>query len=65
MNDNECFKWSIVKNLHSPDHHPARIKAIDEILTYELDFTGKKFPVKIKGSHKIAQKNSINISDEN
>ena len=42
MNDNECFKWSIVKNLHSPDHHPARIKAIDEILTYELDFTGKK-----------------------
>ena len=42
MSDNECFKWCIVKNLHSPDHHPARIKTIDEILPYELDFAGKK-----------------------
>ena len=48
MNDNECLKWCIVRYLHRADHHPVRIRKIDEILENELDFADIQFPVKIK-----------------
>ena len=52
----ECFKFCIVRYLHPAEHHPTRIRKIDEILADELDFENIKFPVKIKDIHKIKKK---------
>ena len=30
IDDNECFKWCLVKYLHPADHHPARITKADK-----------------------------------
>ena len=57
MNDNECFKWCIVRYLHPADHHSTRIRKIDEVLPDELDFEDIKLPVKIL--KKKFKKNSI------
>ena len=58
----ECFKFCIVRYLHPAEHHPTRIRKIDEILADELDFENIKFPVKIKDIHKIKKNNCVNIS---
>ena len=26
VDDNECFKWCLVRYIHPVDHHPARIR---------------------------------------
>ena len=56
IDDNECFKWCLVKYLHPADHHPARITKADKNFAKELDFKDKKFPVKIRDIHKIEKK---------
>ena len=33
----ECFKFCIVRYLHPAEHHPTRIRKIDEILADELE----------------------------
>ena len=48
MDDTECFKWCIVRYLHSAGHHPAKTRKTDEMLADELDLEDIKFPVKIK-----------------
>ena len=58
----ECFKFCIVRYLHPAEHHPTRIRKIDEILADELDFENIKFLVKIKDIHKIKKNNCVNIS---
>ena len=52
--DNECFKWSIVRYLNLPKS--------DEEFAKNLDFKDKKFPLKIREIHKIEKKNSIDIT---
>ena len=44
----ECFKFCIVRYLHPAEHHPTRIRKIDEILADELDFENIKFLSKLK-----------------
>ena len=62
IDDNECFKWSIVRHLNLVDHNSRRIaKADDNFAIKKLDFKGIKFPVKIRDIHKIEKKNSIGI----
>ena len=56
IDDNECFKWYLVRCLHPADHHPT--KAFPK----RLDFKDIKFPVKTRDIHKIEKKNSICIS---
>ena len=56
IDDNERFKWCLVKYLHPADHHPARITKADKNFAKELDFKDKKFPVKIRAIHKIEKK---------
>ena len=56
IDDNECFKWCLVKYLHPADHHPSRITKADKNVAKELDFKDKKFPVKIRDIHKIEKK---------
>ena len=53
IDDNECFKWSIVRYLNPAYHHPARITKAEKDLAKNLDFNDIKFPVKIKDIHKI------------
>ena len=53
MDDNECFKWCLVKYLHPADHHAARIIKAEKTFVKELDLNDIKFPVKIRDIHKI------------
>ena len=61
MNDNECFKWCIVRYLHPADHHSTRIRKIDEVLPDELDFEDIKLPVKIRRKKNLKRIQSSNL----
>ena len=56
IDDNECFKWSIVRYLNPPNHHPERITKVDQGFAEKLDFKDIKFPVKIRDMNKIEKK---------
>ena len=62
IDDNECFKWSIVRYLNPPNHHPERITKVDQDFAEKLDFKDIKFPVKIRDINKIEKKNKKSIS---
>ena len=51
--DNECFKWCLVKYLNLADHHPARITKVDKNSEKRLDFKDIKFPVKTRHIHRF------------
>ena len=44
--DNECFKWCLVRYLNSADHHPARVRKADIYFANRLHFKDIKFPGK-------------------
>ena len=48
IDDNQCFKWFLLKYLHLANHHPARIRKADRSFGDELDFEDIKFPIKIR-----------------
>ena len=56
INDNECFKWSIVRYLNPANHHPARITKGDKNFAKKIDFKDVKYLVKIRDIHKIEKK---------
>ena len=62
IDDNQCFKWCIVRYVHPADHDPRRITKADKDFAKKLDFKDIKFPVKIRAIHKIEEKYSIGIS---
>ena len=62
IDDNECFKWSIVRYLNPPNHHPERITKVDQGFAEKLDFKDIKFPVKIRDINKIEKKKKKNPS---
>ena len=62
IDDDECFKWCLVRYLHPADHYPAKITKADYDFTKEPAFKDIKFPVKIRDIHKIEKKSSIAIS---
>ena len=51
--DNECFKWSIVRYLNLADRNTARIKKTDKEFAKKLDFKNINFPVKIRDHQRI------------
>ena len=53
IEDNECFKWCLVRYLHPIDHHPEKIRKVHRLFEDELDIEDTKSPVKIKDIHKI------------
>ena len=59
IDDNEFFKWIIVKYLNPADLNPERIKKADKEFPKNLGFQDMKFPVRTRDIHK---KNSIGIS---
>ena len=54
IDDNECFKWSIVRIVNPANHQPARSK--------KFDFKDIRIWVKIRDIDKTEEKNSISIS---
>ena len=62
IDDNEYFKWCLVRYLNPADHNPRRITKADKNFAKRLDFKEIKFPVNIRNVHKIEKKNSIDIS---
>ena len=38
FDDNECFKWCLLRYLHPADHNPARIRKIGKLFGDKLDF---------------------------
>ena len=45
--DNECFKWLLVKYLNPADHNARRITKADKDLAKRFDFKDITFSVKI------------------
>ena len=62
IDDNECFKWLLVRYLHLADHNPKIITKADKDFAKNLDFKDIKFLVKVRDTHKIEKKNYIGIS---
>ena len=62
IDDNECFKWCLVRNLNPADHNPRRITKADKDFEKRLDFKDIKFPVKFRDICKTEKRNSIGIS---
>ena len=62
IDENECFKWRLVKYLNLSDQHPAKIREADKDLSKNLDFEDVECPVKISDIHKIGKKNSTDIN---
>ena len=60
--DNECFKWCLVRYLKPADYKSRRITKADKDFAKRLDFKDIKFSVKIRDIHKIETKNCICIS---
>ena len=44
IDDNECFKWCLLRYLNPADHQPARIKKADKDFAKRLDFKDITFP---------------------
>ena len=59
FDDNECFKWCLVRYSHPADHNPRKITRSEKLFGDELDFEDIKFPVKIKDIHKFEIKQTI------
>ena len=57
FNDNEYFKWCLVRYLHPADYHPEKMRKIVKLFGDDLGFE-----VNIKYIHKIEKKKSISIS---
>ena len=62
IDDNECFKWNIVRYLNPANHDPVRISKAYKDFAKTLDFKDINFLVKIRDTHKIEKKDSIGIS---
>ena len=60
--DNECFKWCLVRYLKPADRNPARIIKADKYFAKNLDFKEIQFSVKTRDICKIEKKNSIGTS---
>ena len=56
VDDNECFKWFLVRCLNLEDDNPRRVTKVDRDFAKRLDFKDIKFPVKIRDIHKIEKK---------
>ena len=63
INDNECFKWCLVRYLNPEDRNQTRTTKADKDSSKKFDFKGVKSAVKVRDIHKTEKKNSIGISD--
>ena len=48
INDNECFKWCLIRYVHPGDQNLEKIRKVGKGLARELDFKDMTFPVQKK-----------------
>ena len=60
--DNECFKWCLIRNLNPADYHSAAIRKVKKVFERKFDFKDIKSSVKIRDIYKVERKNYIGIS---
>ena len=56
INENEFFKWSLVRYLHHADRNQARITKAAKSFSKKLDFKRVEIPIKARDIHKILKK---------
>ena len=49
--DNECFRWCLVRYLNPVNKNPVKILNVDKEFAKQLNFKGVKFPVHKNGKH--------------
>ena len=59
INDNECFKWCLVRYLNYADHHPPRITAAGKDFVKKLDFKDTNFQLKLETFIKLKKRTSV------
>ena len=59
IDNNECFKWCLVRYLNAEDPNPRKTTKSDEDFAKRLDYKDIKFPIKMKDIHKIQKTSSI------
>ena len=47
-------KWCLVRNIHSADCNSTKIRNVERLFRYELDFEDVKFRVKFRNILKMA-----------
>ena len=60
--DNECFRWCLVKYLNPVNKKSAKIRNVDKEFTKKLNFKRVKFPVHKKVYAKIESQISISVN---
>ena len=56
IDDNECFKWYLVRYFHPEDHNLKRIKKADKDFARKLNFKVIKFLAKDRDMHKLEKR---------
>ena len=56
IDNNESFKWCLLRCLYPVNHNPTRIRKADKEFAKKLYFKNIKFPVKVRNIHKIQKK---------
>ena len=59
--DNECFKWCILRHLHPADKNPQRVSSLKRYEN-ELDFSNINFPMKLSDITKFEKLNNIYVN---
>ena len=59
--DNECFKWCLVRYLNPADHHPAKVTKADKDFPKRLDFKNIIFQPKLETFTKLKIKKKKRI----
>ena len=54
--DNECFKWCLVRYLNPADNNPRRIAKADKDFAKRLDFKDIKLPIKTRDIQKVEKR---------
>ena len=57
FDDNQCFKWRLMRDLHPAVHDQSRVRKSYGMFGRELHFKDVKFSVKIRDFYKIEKKN--------
>ena len=61
-NDNECFRWCLVRHLNPVNINIAKIRYVDKEFPNQLDFKGVKSSVHKKDYPKIKKQHNIPIN---
>ena len=56
IDDNECFKWCLIRYLNPADHNPRKITKANKNFAKSFDFKYINFTVKIRDIYKIEKK---------